>query len=158
MKTPPCHRCPGVLIALMLVAASARANPIELPEKSIAPEISGLIGCAILIEVICLWGMLRRFRRPRFLVVWLLGMHVFTYPAFLDLLWELYDVRPAFAVAFGEGLVVVVEGALVYLMCRFLPATKPGLTTPSMVRCWVASLIGNGCSAAAFPVLCKLFG
>ena len=158
MKTPPCLLRRGTLVALMLTVASARANPIELPEKSIVPEVSLTIGFAILLEVICIWWMLRRFRRPRFFVVWLLGMHLFTYPGFLGFLWLSHDVRPAFAVVLGEGLVVVVEGALIYLMCRFMPAAKPGLTTPSMVRCWLASFVGNACSAAAFPLLCRIFG
>jgi len=55
-------------------------------------------------------------------------MHQFTNPAFLALLWQLHDVRPALAVALGEGLVVLIEGALIYLMCHFMPATKRGLT------------------------------
>ena len=50
-------------------------------------------------------------------------MHQFTNPAFLALLWQLHDVRPALAVALGEGLVVLIEGALIYLMCHFMPET-----------------------------------
>jgi hypothetical protein len=157
MKTQPCRRRLEMLLALTLAAASARANPISLPEKSIAPTISLIIGGAILCEVVCIWWRLRRFRRPRFFIFWLLVMHLFTYPAFLALLWQLHDVRPALAVALGEGLVVVIEGALIYLMCRFMPATQPGLPIPSMARCWLASLIGNACSAAVFPGLCKIF-
>jgi len=50
-------------------------------------------------------------------------------------------------------LVVVFEGILIYLICRFIPAAKPDLTTPSIIKCLLASLIGNIISAAAFPVL-----
>src|SRR5271166_6549972 len=82
--------------------------------KSITPEISFLISFAILVEVICVWFILRRSLRPRFFVLWLIGMHLITYPAFLGLLWVLQAMRPAFAVAIGEGLVVVVEGLIIY--------------------------------------------
>ena len=33
-------------------------------------------------------------------------------------------MRPAFAVGIGEGLVVLVEGTLIYLICRFIPPAK----------------------------------
>ena len=158
MKIQPSLPRLGILVALMLAADSTLANPVDLPEKPVTPELSWMIGIAILIEAICVWWMLLRFRRPRFFIVWLLVMHLFTYPGFLGLLWRLYDLRPAFAVGLGEGLVVVIEGALIYLMCRLSPAAKPGLTTPSMARCWLASLVGNLCSAAAFPLLCMIFG
>ena len=85
--------------------------------KSITPEISFLISFAILVEVICVWFILRRSLRPRFFVLWLIGMHLITYPAFLGLLWVLQAMRPAFAVAIGEGLVVVVEGLIIYGIC-----------------------------------------
>ena len=73
----------GILAAMLLSVVSARANPIELPEKSITPEVSLVIGGAILLEVICIWLVLRRARRPRFFVLWLAGLHLITYPAFL---------------------------------------------------------------------------
>jgi len=147
----------GILAAVILSSVGARANPIELPEKSITPEISFVIGFAILLEVICIWRVLRRSRRPRFFILWLVGMHLITYPAFLGLLWELDEIRPALAVALGEGLAVVVEGALIYLICRFVPSIKPELAAPSVAKCWLASLIGNACSAVAFPLLLAIF-
>ena len=147
----------GILIALLLPVACVQANPISLPEKSITPEISFVISFAILLEVICIWWILRQSRRPRFFMLWLLGMHLFTYPAFLGLLWMLNDMRPAFAVALGEGLVVVVEGALIYLMCRFAPSPAQTLTAPSAVKCWLASFVGNAVSAIVFPMLLALY-
>ena len=147
----------GILAAMLLSVVSARANPIELPEKSITPEVSLVIGGAILLEVICVWWMLRRTRRPRFFVLWLAGMHLITYPAFLGVLWLLQEMRPALAVAIGEGLVVLVEGVFIYLLCRFVVSAKPGITAPSLAKCWLASLIGNVCSAAAFPVLLAVY-
>jgi hypothetical protein len=50
-------------------------------------------------------------------------------------------------------LVVVVEGTLIYLICRFVPSAKSDLASPSIFKCLLASLIGNIISAAAFPVL-----
>ena len=62
----------GVLAGIILSVVPARADPIELPEKSITPEISFIIAFAILLEVICIWLILRRFRRPHFFILWLI--------------------------------------------------------------------------------------
>src|SRR5260221_4594655 len=161
MKTqsdPADHIRPLVILAaVMFPVVSAQANPIEVPEKSIIPEISFLIGLAILIEVICVWFILRRSRRPRFFILWLLGMHLVTYPSFMGLLWLLQAMRPAFAVAIGEGMVVVVEGLIIYAMCWLLAPTASTLPLPLLAKCWLASLVGNVCSAVAFPVLFAVF-
>ena len=147
----------GVLAGIILLAVPAKANPIPLPEKSVTPEISFVITFAILLEVICIWLILRRSRRPRFFILWLIGLHLFTYPSFLGLLWLFQDMRPAFAVVSGEGLVVLIEGCLIYLICRFAAPVKPELIRPSIAKCWLASLIGNACSAAAFPILLAIY-
>lgn len=146
-----------IMAAVIFSVFTAQANPIEIPERSITPEVSLVIGGAILLEVICVWFVLRHARRPRFFVLWLVAMHLLTYPGFLGVLWLLQEMRPALAVAIGEGLVVVVEGVIIYLLCRFVVSAKPGITAPSLAKCWLASLIGNVCSAAAFPVLLTLF-
>ena len=129
------------------------ANPIAVPETSATPEITFLVIGSILIEVACVLFLLRRSRTPRFFVLWLIGMHLLTYPAFLGLLWLLQDMRPAFAVAVGEGLVVLIEGSLIYAICRSVPSTRPNTAAPSGAKCFLASFVGNACSAAAFPVL-----
>jgi hypothetical protein len=147
----------GLVMVMMFSVVPARANPIAIPEKHLMPEISLAIGFAILLEVICIGWLLRRFRHPRCFIGWLIGMHLLTYPPFLALLWMLHDVRPALVVAIGEGLVVVFEGALIYLICRFVPPAKSGPAAPSIARCWLVSLIGNLCSAAAFPFLLAIF-
>lgn len=156
MKTP--HRLPhlAVLAALFLSAVSASADPIALPEKPITREITFLISVAILLEVICILFVLRRSPKPRFFILWLIGIHLFTYPAFLGFLWLEQNLRPALAAGIGEGLVVLVEGAFIYLICRFIPSAKSGLVKPSIVKCLLASLIGNIVSAAAFPVLLSI--
>jgi hypothetical protein len=143
----------GVLAGMIFLAITARANPISLPDKPVTAEISFTIAFAILLEVICVWLILRRSRRPRIFIIWLIGMHLLTYPSFLGVLWLLQDMRPAFAAASGEGLVVLVEGILIYLICRFAPPAKSELTAPSIAKCWLASFIGNICSVAAFPLL-----
>src|ERR1700727_350293 len=120
----------GILPWLFLSLVSANANPIAMPEKPITREVSLLITVAILLEVICIYLILRRSKTPRFFVLWLIGMHLFTYPSFLGLLWLLQDMRPAFAVVIGEGLVVLIEGGLIYLICRFVGTPNPHLTPP----------------------------
>lgn len=147
----------GILTAMVFMTVPAMADPIELPEKSITPEITFLIASAILLEVLCIWLILRRSGMPRFFILWLIGIHVLTYPGFLGLLWLLQNMRPAFAVGIGEGLVVLIEGSLIFLICRYATPAKPNLAAPSMIKCWLASLVGNACSAAAFPILTAMY-
>ena len=164
MKTPKTHKSERrlrrfgfFLAATFCFARALQANPIELPERPVTPEISVLTTFAILLEALCVVFLLRRFRRPRFFVLWILGMHLITFPAFLGLLWLLQDMRPAFAVALAEGAVVIVEGTVIFLICRFAPALKTELPGPSLERSWLASLFGNGCSMIAFPLLIALY-
>src|ERR1017187_25897 len=137
MKTqnPPYLRRLGVLAILFLCPFSSQANPISIPEKPLTPEITFLISFSILLEATCILLLLRRFRRPRFFILWIFGMHLLTYPAFLSFLWLLQDMRPAFAVAYGESLVVLVEGILINLICSYVP-TKQNFPTASLFRCW----------------------
>lgn len=145
-----------VLTATLLFTFSLRADPISFPEKTVKPEISFLIGFAILLEAVCIIFLLRRFRKPRLLILWILGLHLITYPAFLGFLWSFQNMRPAFAVALGEGLIVIIEGTLIYLICRHVPA-KQNLPIASLIRCWLISLAGNACSLIAFPLLMNLY-
>jgi 1,4-dihydroxy-2-naphthoate octaprenyltransferase len=157
MKTQSYIRRLGFLATIFLPVVSASADPIELPEKPLTPEITFLISFAILLEVVCILLMLWRSQKPRFFILWLIGMHLLTYPAFLGFLWLTQNMRPAFAAGIGEGLVVVFEGILIYLICRFIPSAKPDLATPSIIKCLLASLIGNVLSASAFPVLMAIY-
>jgi hypothetical protein len=156
MKNISCIWQRGVLAAMLLVTFSLRADPISLPEKPVTPEISFLIGFAILLEAVCILFLLRRFRKPRFLILWILGLHLITYPVFIGFLWSFQNMRPAFAVALGEGLIVIIEGTFIYLICRYAPA-KQNLPVASLVRCWLISLAGNACSLIAFPLLMNLY-
>lgn len=144
------------LAVLFICPFSLQANPISIPEKPLTPEITFLISVSILLEAACILLLLRRCRKPRFFILWILGLHLFTYPAFLGFLWLFEDLRPALAVAYGEGLVVVAEGTLVYLICRHAPA-RHELPVASLIRCWLASLAGNACSLIAFPLLMNLY-
>jgi hypothetical protein len=147
----------GILAAMFLFAHSLQADPISIPEKSLTPEITFLTGFAILLEAVCILFLLRRFQKPRFFILWILGLHLMTYPAFLGFLWWLQDMRPAFAVALGEGLIVIIEGTLIYLICRFVPPSEPNFSKSSLARCWLASMLGNACSLIAFPLLLNLY-
>jgi hypothetical protein len=144
-------------LGVFLFEFTAAANPISIPEKSVAPENAFLIITAILIEIFCVYLVLRRTQKPRFFPGWLIGMHLFTYPAFLGFLWIFHDIRPSFAVAIGECLVVLVEGGLIYLMCRYLRPADPNLRAPSPMKCLFASFIGNAFSAGSFPILVAVF-
>ena len=151
-----CIRWLGFMSGLFLCPFYSQANPISIPEKPLTPEITFLVSFSILLEATCILLLLRRFRKPRFFIFWILGLHLFTYPAFLGFLWLVQDLRPALAVAYGEGLVVVLEGTLIYWICRLGPA-KQSLPTASLFRCWLVSLVGNACSLIAFPLLMNLY-
>jgi hypothetical protein len=144
-------------LAAIFCSFSAQADPISIPEKSLTPEITFLISFSILLEAVCILFLLRRFQKPRFFILWILGLHLITYPAFLSFLWLAQDMRPASAIASGESLVVLVEGFLIYLICRFVPPPKENLPRASLIRCWLASLVGNACSLIAFPLLTNLY-
>lgn len=152
-----CGRWLATLAAVMLPAVSALGDPIEMPEKSITPEISFLIGAAIFFEVICIWLMLRRSRTPRFFILWLVVMHLITYPSFLGSLWLLQNLRPAIAAGIGEGAAVVVEGFLIYFICQIPSHGNSAMATPSILKCLSASFIGNAVSALAFPVFISIY-
>jgi hypothetical protein len=53
--------------------------------------------------------------------------------------------------------VVLVEGALIYLICRFIPSAESDRAKPSIVKCLLASLIGNIVSAVSFPALLSIY-
>ncbi len=142
---------------MLFLSFTTQANPISIPEKPITPEITFLIGFSILLEAGCILFVLRRFRKPRFFILWIFGFHLLTYPAFLGFLWLANDLRPALAVLYGESLVVLVEGFLIYLICRLVPSPRQNLLQTSLSRCWLASLAGNACSLAAFPLLINFF-
>jgi hypothetical protein len=161
MKTPNALNLKlrlGLVVLMFLAAFPLQANPIPIGihEKPVTPEITFLITIPILLEAICWVFLLRRFQRPRLFILWILGMHLLTFPAFLSFLWLLQDMRPALAVAFGESLVVLVEGILIYLICRYVP-TRQKFSTASLFRCWLVSLAGNACSLIAFPFLTHLY-
>lgn len=150
----------GVVAAFLLSAMSLKADPVAMPGPGESPIRFATfipITLAILLEAICVLLILRRWRKPRLFLLWLLGMHVFTYPLFLGWLWLCYGIHPALAAATGEGVIVLVEGGLIFLMCRFLSSRKSPLAVPSIGKSLFASLMGNICSAAAFPLLLLLF-
>ena len=148
----------GFVVVLMLSIVSLKANPISDDEGPLALIVFIPITLAILLEAICVSLILLRSRTPRLFILWLMGMHLLTYPAFLGLLWLSIGLHPALAVAMGEGLIVLTEGGLIYLLCRFAPSAKPGLPLPSASKSLFASLIGNICSAVVFPLLMILYG
>jgi hypothetical protein len=140
-------------------AVCVSADPIARPTVRLGllpPAVIVSVVLAILLEAVCIWLILRKWRHPRFFIVWLMGMHLLTYPIFLGWLWLAYTLRPVVAAALGEGFIVLLEGALIYLMCRYLPLSKSQLAAPSLSRSLLASLAGNICSAAMFPVLMLL--
>jgi hypothetical protein len=47
---------------------------------------------------------------------------------------------------------VLIEGGVIYLLCRFAPSAKSQLPSPSVSRSLLASLAGNLLSLAAYPL------
>ncbi len=145
----------GFVAVLLLSAEFVKADPVS---PSLQPKTIFTITLAILAEAVCILLMLRRCRTPRLFILWLMGMHLVTYPLFLGLLWLAKGMRPALAVGMGEGLIVLIEGGLIYLICRFASWGESGLPLPSVSKSLLASLAGNVCSAVVFPLLVILCG
>jgi hypothetical protein len=97
----------GLLLIILFSALPALANPIPLPEKPVTGPLTFAVTVAIFIEAICWVLCLRRFRKPRLFILWVLGMHLITFPAFVGLLHFFDTLRPAVAVALGETFVVI---------------------------------------------------
>jgi hypothetical protein len=143
----------GILLGFLFSALPALANPIPLPEKPVTGPLTFAVTAAIFIEAICWVLCLRRFRKPRLFILWILGMHLITFPAFVGLLHFLDTLRPAAAVVLGETFVVISEGFLVFLACNFLARASKDASPPGLMWCWVVSVISNACSMIAFPLL-----
>jgi len=143
----------GALSVVLFCAMPVLANPIPLPEKPVTGPLAFSVTIAILVEAVCWVLCLRRFRRPRLFILWVLGMHLITFPAFLGLLHSLGSLRPSVAVALGESFVVIAEGYLVFLICNYFSGGSENASPPGLMRCWLVSLASNVCSMVAFPVL-----
>ncbi|HTV43265.1 MAG TPA: hypothetical protein VMF08_22060 [Candidatus Sulfotelmatobacter sp.] len=149
----------GWVAALLFSTACVKADPIPVSvvEPGPSPFVITAVVLAILLEAVCISLILRRWRRPRLFILWLMGMHLLTYPIFLGWLWLTYGMQPTVMAVAGEGLIVLLEGSLIYLICRFISSRKSPLAAPSLSRSLLASLLGNICSAAVFPLLVMLF-
>jgi hypothetical protein len=143
----------GFLAVLLLSAISLKANPVVVGEGPPRLEVVIPVVLAVLAEAVCIRLLLRRWRKPGLFLLWLMGMHLFTYPLFLGVLWLSYGLQPVLAVAMGEGLIVLIEGGLIYLVCRFLSSAKSGLPVLPFSKSLFASLMGNICSAVVFPLV-----
>jgi hypothetical protein len=147
----------GFLAVLLLSTASLKANPVapgQMPFSQLGTFT--LLTLAALVEALCVRLFLRRWRRPTLLILWLLIMHLLTYPLFLGVLWFSYGTHPVVGVAIGEGLIVLIEGGLICLICRFMSSAKSELPAPTLAKSLLASLLGNIGSAVAFPLLVLL--
>ena len=125
------------------------------------------IGISIFVEAVCVVLLLRRSRTPRLFILWILGMHMLTYPIFLFLCFGISSLpdtsyfvlllKSAFGgmsgLAVAEGLIILLEGSLIYLMCRFLPSPTALFPVPSIRQCCVASFLGNLCSIIVSLIL-----
>jgi hypothetical protein len=143
----------GILLLMLFNAFPALANPIPFPERPVTGPLTFSVTVAIFIEAICWTLCLRRFCRPRLFILWVLGMHLITFPAFVGLMHFLDTLRPAVAVTLGELFVVIAEGFLVFLACNYLARASQTAPAPGLLRCWVVSLLGNACSMVVFPFL-----
>jgi len=148
------------LVALLLFSsASAQANPMPISGPS-APVFR--TGFPILMEAVCVALLLRRFRTPPYLVMWILGMHLLTYPLFIvfcfgpqvlsqGLHFIFFGTHPFpgnRAVIIAEAAIALIEGGVIYLLCRLIPSEFEALPVPSVGRAISASAAGNVCSIA----------
>ncbi|MGO8837662.1 MAG: hypothetical protein ACLQAH_19080 [Limisphaerales bacterium] len=143
----------GLLAALLFCfAPSVYANPAIIPGKAQNSVLAMYVAAAIFLEAVCVAWLLRRFRRPRFFVLWILGTHLLTFPVFLCAVWLLQPVFRDFTIALAEGLVVLAEGWLICQICRRVPSPTH-LAPPTMGECWFVALIASAWSLLAFWLL-----
>jgi hypothetical protein len=155
-----------LIAALFFSAVSVQADPIPFPAPNFIQE-APFIGIPIVLEAICVVLLLRCFQKPRNFILWVLGMHVLTYPLFFgvvmgllflshNLYFRVFTRHLLFgfrSLELAEVLIILVEGSLIYLMCRYLSPKPATLPIPSTKRCMVVSLAGNVCSLLASGVL-----
>ena len=142
----------GFLAALFCFTPSLYANPAIIPGKAQNSVLAVYAAAAIFLEAVCVAWLLRKFHRPRFFILWVLGTHLLTFPAFLGVVWLLQPLFQDVTIALAEGLVVLAEGWLLHQICR-RTSSPFHLPVPSVGECWFVALIGNACSLAAFWLL-----
>lgn len=128
------------------------ANPVIFPGRSQNSVLATYAAVAIFLEAVCVAWLLRKFYRPRFFILWILGTHLLTFPAFLGFAWLLQPLFRDFTITLAEGLVVLAEGWLIHQICR-RPPSPFHLPVPSLGECWFVSLIGSAFSLLAFWLL-----
>jgi hypothetical protein len=142
----------GFLAVLFCFVPGLHASPVIFPGKAQNGVLAVYVAVAMVLEAVCAAWLLRRFRRPRFFALWILGTHLLTFPAFLGAAWLLQPLFRDFTIALAEGLVILGEGWLVCQICRRTPSPIR-LTPPSAGQCWYAVLIANACSLVLFWLL-----
>lgn len=145
-------RLSGFLVALFCFIPSLHASPVIFPGRVHNSVLAVYAAIAIFLEAVCVVWLLRRFRIPHFFLLWVLGTHLLTFPAFLGIVWLLQPWFQYLTIALAEGLVVLAEGWLIYQICR-RPSSLSQLPLPSLGDCWFAALIGNACSLVVFWLL-----
>lgn len=142
----------GFLAVWLCFNPSLYAGPVIFPGKVANSVLAVYAGVALILEAACVSWLLRKFHRPQFFVLWVLGTHLLTFPAFLGVIWLLQPWLRYFTIALAAGMVVLAEGKLIYQICR-RPASLAHLPLPSVGDCWFVALISNACSLLVFWLL-----
>ncbi len=142
----------GILACFFCFVPSLHAGPAIFPGRVQNSVLAVYVGISLFLEAAVVGWLLRRFRLPHYFMLWVLGTHLMTFPAFLGVVWVLHTMFRYFTIALAEALVVWAEGWLVYQICR-RPSSLSQLPLPSLSDCWFVALIGNACSLLAFWLL-----
>ena len=142
----------GFLVALFGFTPSLYASTAIFPGRVQNGVLAVYTGIALVLEAACVAWLLRKYHRPRYFILWVLGTHVLTFPAFLVVVWLLQPLFQYFTIALAAGVVVLAEGKLVYRICRH-PDSLAHRPLPSQGDCWFVALIANACSLLAFWIL-----
>ena len=84
-----CLRSFGFLAALFCFTPSLYAGPVIFPGKAPNSVLAVYAAIALFLEAVCVAWLLRKFHRPPFFILWILGTHLLTFPAFLGVVWLL---------------------------------------------------------------------
>ncbi|HXC36633.1 MAG TPA: hypothetical protein VNV43_12210 [Candidatus Acidoferrales bacterium] len=133
-------------------------------------EIIGPVAITVLLASATIFLILYNSRKPRLFILWIIGSHTLIFSALgliliSDVLYSLpvaesavqrdlqFDLMLGICLGFG----ILIEGGLLYLVCRLRSSSRTTLAAPSIFKSLFAALMGNAFSIGGFLIFSRLF-
>jgi hypothetical protein len=137
---------------------------------TLVSEVIGPVAIAVLLASVTIFLILYNSRRPRLFILWIIGLHTLIFSA-LGLIFisgVLYsetvpesaaqrDLQFDLMLGICLGFGILIEGALLYLVCRLRSSSRTTLAAPSIIRSLFAALMGNALAFGSFLFISGLF-